>query len=259
MVITEKPPIAYNMTLLKTIKLFKEMDIIKEMPRYKKTYRKKRRYKRKKKYKSRQSYGAIYNLQTPSPLGKSFKTTMNYAEPTISLNPTAVALADFVFRANSIYDPSFTGTGHQPLGFDQLMPLYDHYVTIGSSIKTTFVNTSAETIIAGISLTDTSTTLTNDAQVIENGSNKYVVLGPNGSSRDTATVTLNCNPNKFLGRSKPLSDPNLRGTETTSPVEQCYFHVWAGGVTGADPAQIQASTFIKYTSVLIEPKQLALS
>lgn len=34
---------------------------------------------------------------------------------------------EVAFRLNSLYDPDFTGTGHQPLGFDQLTPIYKVY------------------------------------------------------------------------------------------------------------------------------------
>lgn len=31
------------------------------------------------------------------------------------------------YRVNSLYDPEYSGTGHQPLGFDQMATLYTHY------------------------------------------------------------------------------------------------------------------------------------
>lgn len=38
------------------------------------------------------------------------------------------------FNANSLYDPDFTFTGHQPRGFDQLMTLYQSYTVTGVKI-----------------------------------------------------------------------------------------------------------------------------
>lgn len=34
---------------------------------------------------------------------------------------------DYVFRANSLFDPDLTGTGHQPRGFDQWATFYGQY------------------------------------------------------------------------------------------------------------------------------------
>jgi len=35
---------------------------------------------------------------------------------------------EWVFRLNSLYDPDFTYTGHQPYGFDQLAAIYGQYI-----------------------------------------------------------------------------------------------------------------------------------
>lgn len=230
------------------------------MPR-RKTFRKRRRRRggtrRKKKAFSRSS---TYKNSSPSPLGNRMKMNLNYSESTISLNSGAGTLADFVFSANGLFDPSITGTGHQPLGFDQIMAMYDHYVVIASSIKVTFVNTDpTNVIICGVSVTDSVTALVSAPKVIENGSGKYVVLGPLGSSSDTKVITLNINPNKFLGRSHPMSDPELKGDAAGNPTEGAFFHVWSGSVEGADAGLIQASTMLKYTAMFIEPVQLDLS
>lgn len=40
-----------------------------------------------------------------------------------------------IFRLNSLYDPDFTGTGHQPYGFDQLAGLYNKYKVAGCKVQ----------------------------------------------------------------------------------------------------------------------------
>ncbi len=223
-------------------------------------FRRKRKTKRR--FKRRTTQGgatSVYNNPSPAPLGKTFKMTLPYSEPTVSLDASAGLLADFIFSANGLFDPSVTGVGHQPLGYDQIKNMYDHWVVIASTISCTFINTSAETMVCGISLKDNAVVLTDDRQTIENGSGKYAVLGPIGSSSDSKTIRLQVNPNKFLGRSHPLSDPQVKGDADANPTEQAYFHVWAGDVTGNNPTAIQASCYLEYTAVFIEPVGLTLS
>jgi len=46
----------------------------------------------------------------------------------ITLNPSTGANAHYRFRANSIFDPDYSGVGHQPYGHDNLQAIYRSYV-----------------------------------------------------------------------------------------------------------------------------------
>lgn len=48
---------------------------------------------------------------------------------------------EWVMRGNSLYDPDYTGTGHQALGFDQLFTFYYHYYVAASKFKIRFRST----------------------------------------------------------------------------------------------------------------------
>jgi len=58
----------------------------------------------------------------------SAKTTraLRYSDY-FQLTTTSGAVSTYVFAANGLYDPNITGTGHQPMGFDQLLQFYNHY------------------------------------------------------------------------------------------------------------------------------------
>lgn len=215
-----------------------------------------RRYTRR--TKTRGAYGKVAKS---FPLGRKFKTQLRYAEIDLTLDPgTAGAAAQYVFSANGLYDPNITGTGHQPLGFDQMMAMYDHYVVIGSQIQCVFQNTDgARAQNVSIHLQDNATTSTDYRILLENGNCVYTTLGPATSGTDTKGLTLKCNPNKFLSRSKPLSDPDLKGTDSANPTEQCYFVVTAAPQDAYDTQQVFFQAVIQYTVVFIEPVQLALS
>lgn len=224
------------------------------MPGQKK-YRK-RRYK-KRKYKNRKNRYqlALYK----QPLGRTFKTTLLYNE-THSLNPASGSVTQHVFSCNSLYDPDRTGVGHQPRGFDQLMAFYDHFVVIASRIRVDFVNTdTVNGQKVGISIMDSTLTPTDVRDYVENGNTKILMLGTAGSAKAVQSIVFNVNPNKFLDRTKPLSDPDLKGNISANPSEECFYHVWAIGSIGQDTAIVNMNVMIEYTAVFLEPKHVTIS
>jgi hypothetical protein len=50
------------------------------------------------------------------PMTVQIQRTFRYNEPFIVANTTGGSPVQYVFRATSIYDPNYTGTGHKPYG-----------------------------------------------------------------------------------------------------------------------------------------------
>lgn len=63
-----------------------------------------------------------------------FYTHLTYAEKGIAILNTS-ATNTYVYRQNDVYDPNFTGTGSQPVGFDQFMAFYGKFKVHGSHIE----------------------------------------------------------------------------------------------------------------------------
>jgi hypothetical protein len=53
------------------------------------------------------------------------------------------AVSTYQFRVNSIFDPDYTGVGHQPLGHDQWATFYNRSRVRGCSYTVTFTNLSS--------------------------------------------------------------------------------------------------------------------
>lgn len=225
------------------------------MPYKKKNYRRrKRRYKKKGK--------SMFQKSTSMPLSKKFTFKTRYFESALSVNPAVGGLASsYVFRGNSLFDPNLTGVGHQPIGFDQLMPLYDHYTVIGMRARVEFTNTDlVRTNQVGIYISDQSAVEPDPRVIIENGLGKHTLLNPHDSGGNShSTLTLTHSPHKFLTRPNPLSDDALRGTILTNPAEGTYLHVWAADPAGADSALVNFQITLEYIAILTEPAQLTLS
>lgn len=220
-------------------------------------YRKKRVYKRRRRYTKK-----VRPSRNLGPLAVKLKTKMIYHEE-FNLDVGAAGVpVTYVFSANGLYDPNITGIGHQPRGFDQLVgTLYDHFVVIGA--KLTWTAHNADTGNANqmvLSLRDNSVSPSSPNDIMEYRYIKRAMLSPEGSGPNVKTLTLICNPNKFLGRSKPLSDPDLKGSSLANPVEQAYFHCSVlPGPSGVDTGVIYNQVRIEYTAILIEPRMPPVS
>lgn len=62
----------------------------------------------------------------------------------------------YVFRANGMYDPDFTGTGHQPLFNDEMAARYAFYAVLSSTIVVTFDKSLTNQKFYGIVVDDKS-------------------------------------------------------------------------------------------------------
>lgn len=220
------------------------------------------------KRKSRRSYGKSKRRKRfskklkryrhlKSPLPTKLLVKLKYYD-FISINPGAGVFGNYVFSANGMYDPNITGSGHQPRGFDQLMAMYDHYVVIKSAISvvTHQLSTTPGGSRTVLTLQDNASLYGSDNDIMEWKNRKFVTMAT-GSKPGVLRHKFN---NKFLGRSKPLSDSQLKGSNAANPVEQAYYHVyWYNPKATVNPGDTNFSINISFTAVLIEPKQPAQS
>lgn len=214
------------------------------MPR-KKTYRKRARRKT---YRKRKKYAIMR-----SPISRKLVTKMKYSEG-MTINAPSGGVGTYVFRANSLFDPDYTTAGHQPRGFDQLMTLYDHYTVVGCKISVDFVTQSESSTgqnICGVALRDDF-----PPEAYLNGylEGSYVQHRLSPTNQNPVRITYRCNPNKFLGRSNPLSDPELKGSATANPGEVAYWHVFCGSPNESDAGVCTVLVNLEYIAVLHEPK-----
>lgn len=181
--------------------------------------------------------------------------SLRYAD-TFSISSPVGDSSAYIYSCNGMFDPNITGTGDQPRGFDQVMPFYDHYVVIGAKAVVTFQNQSEVPVRAGIIIRDVSSGATQTLDTLsEYRHNKYITLdGTTRGGRSWATVTYPLNPGKFLGRSKPLADDQLKGSITTNPSEQCFYQLYAYPLDGDSTITVVGTVRIDYSAAFIEPK-----
>lgn len=200
---------------------------------------------------------------------KTFTTRLRFCE-IYSFNPTAASYSANEFRANDLYDPNYTGVGHQPLPFDQLMAFYDHFTVTKSKIHVNFQHTSTASggvpAACGILLSDAPNSIASFSglqHIIEDPEfgGKYVIVAGGNSDGLTGSqsVTRYFDAAKFFGKNNIVGAADYRGSASGSPTEDAYWTVFCHSVAANDPGEITAFVTIDYIATFTEPKGLVQS
>lgn len=192
-------------------------------------------------------------------IGKAFPekltVTHKYAE-LIDYNVTTKSMSRVQLKCNGMFDPYDPVGGHQPLYFDSLTPIYNHYVVTKSKIKVTFMQNypnaaqNPDTICTVTTDDDTSTTSVLTTQLEIAPAKQVKVCGGN---EPKAIVLCNWSAARTFG-SNPLDNPRLQGTASADPTELSHYNVTVYNNSGVAPAYMTALCEIEYTAVWFELK-----
>ncbi len=217
-----------------------------------------RRYRRRA-YRGRRRMGrsAVPRNILRFPLPQTLKCKLRYVKTT-SLDAVTDGINQLYWSANSLQDPSTSGSAEQPTGFDELSALYGTYQVLGSKMRCMFQNTDASTAQWG------GITLVRDA-AIPSISTRDILLAQTMTKRRYLTVTsvqtrqvwitYGCNPAKVMQRHR--LDKDLRADIADNPVAQPYYKIWVtSALTGPNPAAVNLYVSIDYVAVFTNPKAL---
>lgn len=180
---------------------------------------------------------------------------MRYSDSTF-LTATSGAVTTYVLRANDLFDPDLTGTGHQPMGFDQMMVFYNHFCVVKSKLIVTFRNTTSGTSPTVCIRQDASSTpITVINRIVEIGGAAFCYLDTAFGRGGEESLNLSINIPRLQGLTlqNTLADPTLRGDAATSPTELTYYHmqVWD---SRAVTSVVQLDWILEQDSFFFEPR-----
>lgn len=210
---------------------------------------------------SKKSRGPSYRRFARAALGKGFPekltTTLRYFDFKIP-TATATTVVGFPFKANGLYDPDSSTGGHQPLGYDQFTPIYNHWVVTASRIKVTYmyrdeVDDTVHPIICGIyDDDDASNSLSYSALVEGTDASKVNYLTTNN---DKVVLYSRWKNAKTFGPAT-LSDPSQRGSTSADPSETHQWFAWFYNLGNTDRI-LNVTYEIEYQVTFFERKDLA--
>lgn len=178
---------------------------------------------------------------------------------------TQVSLTDsaghvhYQMRANGLFDPDLSSTGHQPMWFDQLAGIYNHYTVIGSKIKYTVVpaGTTAQPPYKLTSwINDDSTSTGNQDALNENKTAKVRIVG--SINPQNVVITNTWSAKKFFGGSV-LAQDELKGNAGADPTELSLFQLTLKSIDGVSPITVHIFIELEYIVIWKELKEVANS
>lgn len=196
------------------------------MPPKKTSFKKRKRstkYGKRKSFRKKSTYKKIYPMYS-SICGLPITKTVSMPYHMEFVTSTA-GIAYNTFRSNSIYDPDYTGGGHQPRSHDQWATYYKYYRVLACSIRATFFwdTIPSQSHCVGVYIDDNATfAYSSSLDLYEKEGSRYTKpLLPSSLARTSIYRKLNMSrlSNKALKdqRTEFNSNPSMDGP---------LIHVW---------------------------------
>lgn len=222
-------------------------------------FSRRKKYRRKRKPRKNYKRRKLTSNYVPSGMPTQRVAKLRYVEH-ISLQSILGNIATYVFSANDLYDPNHTGTGHQPMGFDQWATLFNHYTVLGSrcSVKAAFKANNVSASMVGMYLTDGKIAPYTDSDQFQEARKGQTRLLSSGQSQ-AVRISQNYSAKRFHNV-KDVKDniSRLGAAVSTSPAEEAFFNIWCQTKDGAT----KNFTFIVEIDYIVsfsEPKDLTQS
>jgi hypothetical protein len=200
-------------------------------------------------------------------LPRSMRRTLRYAE-TFSLSTGAAGIIGSVqtMALNSAYDPNYSGTGHQPYGFDQIVQFYQQYFvhSVRYQIITATIGGTAEICVAyqlfptagGVSIAGISTDAATEKSTVST-----FVAGSSGNVR-ARSVGGEVKMHQIFGLTPAqyAAQTDVYGAAvTTNPSLQAYLEVGIGSYNGTASETLAVQIILDMDTEFWQPKTLAQS
>lgn len=198
------------------------------------------------------------NVRTGLGFPKQMTMTHRYCARGQLQTGASGVLASVSYRCNGMYDPDYSGTGHQPYYFDQISAVYNHWTVIGSKITIRVAKSDANVnspIIIGCMINDDGTVTPNIDGLCEHPSSTHRVLG---YGNPATTFIKKWSAKKTFGGSV-LSNPNLQGSASADPTEQSMFTIFINSEPSVVATSVTIDVTIDYIAVWSELKDIATS
>ncbi len=172
--------------------------------------------------------------------------------------------AGHLVSCNGMFDPDITGTGHQPLGFDNWMAFYHHFEVRKSKVtfwinNGTAVETKGTYAVLRLDSDTTTDGVVTLEHFMEQPSTVTRYMNPsNGGGR--TTVSKSWNQAAQFGKHQ-AGNSVMKGDVSANPSEQTYYRLKLVNSLLSDDEEVSHTVVfqVMYTALLTERKDMAQS
>jgi len=237
----------------------------------KRSYTKKGKFSKRKTYRKKRSTKRSYKRKGQSPTtypgfpkNKIVKMTyVDYIPFDMSLTGSGY---QYLYRANSIFDPQHATGGHQPLGADQWAQFYKKYMVLSSKCVAHFSSSQNATTLPcalTIHIDNNPTSPLPALGKMEQGNCSYGTMNQFASIGKPVCLTRTYSAKKWNNITDVGDNWDLLGGLTggtgvgSNPPSDVYFNIAAENLTGGtSDATIYVLVKLTYTVMLAEPYAL---
>lgn len=238
------------------------------MPFRRTRYTRKRKpaYKRRGYYKTGPKRKGKYNkaitsvMRGPAGIPDRIFAKLKYTSRVVLTSTTGIGYT-YQFAGNSMYDPDYTSTGSQPLGFDQWATMYDNYRVNGSKIVLRLASTGTTASTQTMEFALIPTPFQSPYSAIEDArANPMCSFTVANLNSYQPTMKRYCSTRRVFGYDKKAqADQDLQAAVTTNPAKQWYWNLIAQSADRTTTVSIIVYVTMTFYCEFFARKRLALS
>lgn len=188
--------------------------------------------KTKQKRKNVRAKGGVVSASMPKPLlPNTTRARLHYTRFGNYTEAAAGGSYTYSYRLTDLYDPDYTGTGNQPVGFDQFTAIYSRFRVLSVSVKLQFQSMTPGGVVGAY-------------PSVEPTLSAAQLSWPSQPLAESGLVSTNTPGQSFTWRIKPwdvyrisksqyMMEADFAGTSAASPLRNVYLHTWIRGLGGS--------------------------
>lgn len=170
-----------------------------------------------------------------------FRTFLEYTQLQLALISSATS-GNYTFSGNSVFDPDTSGTGHQPLYFDQMVAIYNRYRVFASKLKFELLSATSSAAISITPTTDSARPTSIDIA----WETPYTMEIPISSSVFRTVRHALMETQKLWGMGSVTQDDVFSAVFSANPLRQWYWKIWAVSSDGSTSMTLRCNISVTY-------------